>query len=452
MGDWRTMQTDQDTSILAYIMMLDVSGSMASALPMVKIDAKAFVRQTRTGDEFGINTFSTYADWLYPSGSYPDIVTVHEDGKELREAIEAIEKIATFASTNIGAAIRLANIMIENAPAKKRAFVLVSDGQHNTGSDPETILETEPPIYIAGLGIIETAYFERMLKKNTKSRFYNAPNAAQMEMVFNQIIADTMDRTLLYNRYHLLGNEPSRFEAEFIVRASSGHPEAITAVVVWTDARFHKAGNSADKYGVDITVVSPEGEELSCQSDSETGGYAVLHFEADKPGAWRLITTYNDAGDGGNTGQTVGVFTEAARPVDVELPITIERGKPITCVIRPSVREVLQDCVIEADICLERPNFDIDSLMEHYEDRTHGDYKELKKLREERIADGGEDIFPTVRSGKTARVKATDKNGEEVSFDDTTYKGSYGIHAEIKGLKDGKVIFRYCFDRAVCVA
>ena len=137
---------------VGFVMMIDVSGSMYDAIDMVKIDCKAFLRQALPMDQFGVNQFHQQASWVYPSGEDPDIVTVSPFKAETQEAANRVENIVSGGNTNIGAAIQLSNPMIGKSVSDINAFVLFSDGSHNTGPAPDTILGNTPPIYVAALG------------------------------------------------------------------------------------------------------------------------------------------------------------------------------------------------------------------------------------------------------------------------------------------------------------
>ena len=182
---------------LGFVMMLDVSDSMRNALPMVKIDSKAFVRQAHVGDQFGVNAFSDNAWWVYPSENNPKTVT--NGLKETEAAVQQIENLKTYNMTNMGEAIQLANKMISKTSTSLKAFVLLSDGYHNMGVNPVSVLGAEPPIYIAGLDIIDQSYFNALLKKNKKSKFYNSPNAYQMMLMYNHILSESTDSNLAMN-------------------------------------------------------------------------------------------------------------------------------------------------------------------------------------------------------------------------------------------------------------
>lgn len=94
---------------LAFVLMLDTSGSMADAINMVKIDAKAFVRMARKGDQFAINHFDTNASWVYPDSKNPKLLTVSQDLHETKDALNYIEAVSASGVTAMGDAIKLGN-------------------------------------------------------------------------------------------------------------------------------------------------------------------------------------------------------------------------------------------------------------------------------------------------------------------------------------------------------
>ena len=190
-----------EAKTLAFVLMLDTSGSMWNAIDMVKIDAKAFIRQARVGDQFAINEFSDNGSWVYPAGTNPKLLTVKEGLHETEAALHYIEKLKTHNMTAMGEAIQIGNQIMKNTSLTSdlKAYVILSDGAHNQGVNPVSVLGSEPPVYIAALGNVSKRYFDQLTAKNPKSRFYNQPNAYQMMLMFNQILADANDNELMLN-------------------------------------------------------------------------------------------------------------------------------------------------------------------------------------------------------------------------------------------------------------
>lgn len=275
---------------LGYVLMLDDSASMRSASFMIKIDAKAFIDCSRTEDEFGINRFEETADWIYPSGSDPSPAVVTEGRGELTAAKSAINSLKTNGNwTNIGAAVSLANDMVEKMTVANKAYVLVSDGMHNQGTSPATILKNEPPIYIAGLGSqMRKSNFESMLSKNSKSKFYNSPNAYGMMMVFNQILADSSQSLLvLNNRESCQGIDYSIQEFNI-----SGQENSSLVNIVWSDNRCHYTPDYPRNSEINLILIDPDNHSTSIRPQIVEDGFCIFDLRNVRPGKWKLLSQY----------------------------------------------------------------------------------------------------------------------------------------------------------------
>lgn len=275
---------------LGYIMMLDDSYSMHSASDMIKIDAKAFIDCSRTEDEFGINRFEADAGWVYPSGSSPAPTVVTEGRSELEAAKAAIDGLRTEGRcTNIGAAVSLANDMVEKMTSDIKAYVLISDGEHNTGSPPASILKSEPPVYIAGLGpYMQEYYFRDMLDKNTKSKFYNSPNAADMMTVFNQILADSSQSLLSLN--HLETCQGINYSIQEFSVLGRGNRTLVN--VVWSDKKYRYTSGYPDKNGINLVLIDSDNRSTSIRPRIVDDGFCIFDLHNVRPGKWKLLAQY----------------------------------------------------------------------------------------------------------------------------------------------------------------
>lgn len=300
-------------SSLGYVLMLDDSYSMRSASAVIKIDAKAFLDCSRTGDQFGINIFSDAASWLYPDDSDPQPATVTEGRSELEAAKKRIEELITKGTlTDIGAAISLGNDMLEKLHTDQRAYVLISDGVHNWGTHPSEILKNEPPIYIAGLGpYMEESYFEKMLKKNEKSKFYNSPNAFTMMQIFNQILADSSASLLQLNHMEsYLGSNYSIHE--FTI---SGQGNSTLVNVVWSDKKYRYTPDFPKEDRINLVLIDPDGQQTCIQPKIAEAGFCIYDLRNVKPGQWKILSQYTVSEP---VSATVGVI-EAGSSAEVEI-------------------------------------------------------------------------------------------------------------------------------------
>lgn len=276
---------------LGYVLMLDDSVSMQSASAMIKIDAKAFIRKSRIDDQFGINSFKEDAKWLSPEGSAPDPATVTSDRSELKAAEAAIDKLQTQGNwTNIGAAIVLGNEMIGKMTTDIQAYVLISDGENNTGVNPAKVLQDNPPIYIAGLGpYLRKESFQAMLDKNDKSTYYSSPNAEDMATVFNEILAASTNAVLALNDLNTCKGV-DYLTKEFYI---AGHGNNTLLSVVWPEQKYRYTKGYPSGNNINLILIDPTGKNTDIQPDVSEGGFCIYDLRNAKPGKWKLLMQFD---------------------------------------------------------------------------------------------------------------------------------------------------------------
>lgn len=277
---------------LAFVMMLDTSGSMDGCIDLVKIDAKAFVRQGRVGDQFAINQFSDNAGWVYPTGSDPRLITITEGLYETQKATGYIEALSTHNMTNMGEAIVLGNNILERSDvtAGLRAYVILSDGRHNQGVDPVSVLGNEPPVYIAAIGYVSKSYFDRLVVKNNKSRFYNEPSAHQMMKMFNYIVADANENELILNTLDSYQQGSDYLIKEFTITAGDNCSQLN---VVWSNKNYRYTDGYPRGYNVNVILIDPDDNETDIKPDIAEEGYCIYNLENMKPGVWKILIQYS---------------------------------------------------------------------------------------------------------------------------------------------------------------
>lgn len=428
---------------LGFVMMLDVSGSMYYALNMVKIDAKAFVRQARSGDQFAINRFSDDAKWVYPEGQNPQLVTVSDSLKETADAKKYIEQLKTYNMTNMGEAIRLGN-QIMNAStvtADLKAYVILSDGMHNWGTDPVNVLGPEPPVYIAALGSVSKQYFDRLIKKNSKSRFYNQPNAYQMMLMFNQILADSTDAGLMLNSM-----KPYEKGSDSIIETFqvSETDNAVKVNVVWSDAKYKYTSENPRDNQVNIVLIDPDDRNTDIRPDIAEEGYCIFNLENIKPGEWKVLIQYSV--EENLSGTIGGIDFRTEIKTDLLLPLSAASNQPLDFgVLTMDGSSPLENVKVTAEI--SKPGIAVSELMNRYGEKIEqklqrsrstdaaGDLNEehiLNNIRQEIMLSDGTDIFERKVVKKQLSVSP---NGDYLgSLEDMKEDGIYNVDVKIQGI------------------
>lgn len=425
---------------LAFVLMLDTSGSMWNDMEMVKIDAKAFVRQARKGDQFAINKFCTNASWVYPTGSNPKLVTVSGDLHETKQAANYIESLSAGGVTAMGDAISLGNKIMKNSVVSTdlKAYIILSDGVHNQGANPQDVLEGEPPVYIAALGNVCNSYFDKLIAKNPKSKFYNKPNAYQMMLMFNQIIADSNDSELILNE-----QDTYQKGADYVLKTFdvSDDDNAAQVNVVWSDKKYEYTSGLPKGNSINIVLIDPDNKNTDIKPDIAEDGYCIYNLKNVKPGRWKVLIQYSvpevitgtvggvdfytdiktnlmlPAGTGGGTGIRLSALNAGNPMENVKVTAQIARS------------------VMSYDDIMNQYEKEMDALRkDDFDDNENGDEIDvMEKLREEILRTEHKDIFAKQVS---THELALSKDGEYVleSSDEESKSGIYNVDVKIEGV------------------
>ncbi|MBN1658449.1 MAG: VWA domain-containing protein [Anaerolineae bacterium] len=271
---------------------IDRSGSMAGdPLSLAKMGASTFVNLTQSTDELAVTSYSDY-----PRVDFA-MATMTDANKTAAKA--AIDAIVYDNLTNIGGGLQtsLDQITAAGSPLSNEVIILLSDGMHNTGTDPDLVLPAikarNVNVYTIGLGSADASLMRRIATE-TGGNYIYASNNAELQGHFQQILAEmrnngllervdgtlggtaaggrTADTSVLVDAYTsaagqvtfiLAWNNPSE-EADLVVRRPNG------VVVSSTDAgvQFVYDSANASKY---YRITSPEaGEWLVSVSNAGT--------------------------------------------------------------------------------------------------------------------------------------------------------------------------------------
>lgn len=424
---------------LAFVLMLDTSGSMQNAIEMVKIDAKAFVRQARKGDQFAVNQFNSKAKWVYPTDSNPKLLTVSSDLHETKKAAEYIEKLGASGTTAMGEAIRLGNEIIENSVVNTdlQAYVMLSDGYHNSGVKPQDVLGAEPPIYIAALGNISKSYFDKLTAKNKKSKFYNKPNAYQMMLLFNEITADSTDSELVLNEQDAYQKGSDYILKTFDV---SSDDNAAQVNVVWSNKKYTYTSEMPQKNTINIVLIDPDDNSTDIKPDIAEDGYCIYNLENVKPGKWKVLIQYSVPEMLSGTIGGIDFYT------DIKTNLMLPAGSKGVDDIRVSVLndgETMDNVSVTAQVASpimsdedikNQYQREIEELMKDTQDNDeNGDETDvIEKLHDKILRTEQKDIFAKQVS---THELVLSKDGEYVlDYDGDSVSGVCNIDVKIEGV------------------
>jgi Mg-chelatase subunit ChlD len=192
----RVYKPNETAGRIAVVLVLDKSGSMddefqnRTKLDWAKEAAINLVNLTFDGDYLGLITFSTYPELTQ------SIVIVNSTTRST--IIDKIQSITAKGWTNIGDSLKLAVDILGDQGLKglKRAIIFLTDGRHNTGTDPISILgyvkNSSIPVYTIGLGepnvgdgINETLL--QIIASETGGKYYHAPTPDKLKEIFDNI-------------------------------------------------------------------------------------------------------------------------------------------------------------------------------------------------------------------------------------------------------------------------
>jgi hypothetical protein len=435
---WNLNIVQQQDQTVGFVMMLDTSGSMQSAIPMVKIDAKAFLDEVKKGDQFGVNRFSDNAAWVYPTNA--KIVTITSyPSNEVIEAKKEIEKLTSHGMTNIGEAITLGNNMIKDATTNTKAFILLSDGEHNEGVAPDQVLGNEPPIYVAGLGYrLKEEYFDKMLAKNTNSRYYYTPDAIGMMQIFNEIRGLAPNSLLTTNQIDKMQGSDYKIIKTNVV-TDSGEAQIS---VVWSDNQFTYTSGYPYEKNFNAILYDPQGRKTAHTPEIIDGGYCIFNLKDAVTGEWLVLIQFALSGKPDAHCTTGVVQFGSTTKMMLTTPNTVKLGEPV------SIRVILTDNGVPMENVniharIVRPLISVDNALIKYAealksiqvnnesmvDRMGEDIAKLETFRMQNLH--REDIFGVESLFQPLQLSV---NGDyEYLFENTNEAGSYTIEVVASG-------------------
>jgi hypothetical protein len=288
---------------------------------------------TLAGEELGIVSFAARETVDFPMREVTD-----EDARDAAlAAIDAIPR--TGAATNVGAGLEAALHEIETqseTPACSEAIVLITDGHHNTGTDPMTVLpaivDRGVRVYSVGIGTNVGAGLLGALADSTGGEFFQLATAEDLVDVTADIAAAVRAAIQAGRQGGATSGEFQDF-AILIDRLS----EDVTNILDW------------DEGTLDLLLISPSGDEIDVESaeareDVEAvrrGDHLYIRVVNPEDGTWTarvmpveidgtshfLLTTIAEA-----RGVSVTASTDRdvyPFPVPIRLRVSVVAGVPV---------------------------------------------------------------------------------------------------------------------------
>jgi len=329
--DWIIMGTN-----LSQVICIDRSGSMdGSPISLAKQAGKLFVDlvEKEKKEFIAVTSFASGASTDY------SLTEVTNDGVK-SSAKSAIGGLSSSGDTAIGMGLSNSLAELQTLPegeSAKECIILLSDGDHNSGPDPSTVVPSlvtrKAAVYTVGLGNDVNVGLLQGIAADTGGKYYHASSAGQLQRIFTDISAE-------------LENEETAEETEGELTPGGNEQTDITVDSFSTQMTFMLRWDDGD---FDLKLLKPDlSTEINSSNynsyneveyvKSTEGKYAFFRVGGTTlaQGKWRMIVE----ADGTNTADVSYSTQVLANANDVEFTVLSSQDEytyPETPVITASV-------------------------------------------------------------------------------------------------------------------
>ena len=197
------------TGGLTVMLLIDRSGSMVGGrIQFAKSAANLFTKFLRTGDRVGVASFSSFASLDFPLTAIT--------GDSTRAAVQTtINSLAATGATNVGDGLfsALGELTSQSQRSCNEIIVLLSDGDHNTGTDPSfaiPLLRDECiTVLTVGVGFGLSIGGEATLQSiasQTGGKFFRIASNFGLVSAFLRFVMESMGNGLLTRAPSVVGS------------------------------------------------------------------------------------------------------------------------------------------------------------------------------------------------------------------------------------------------------
>lgn len=186
---------------LRVMLLLDRSGSMSiqNRLTFAKLGAKQFINFVRVDDGLGVASFSSSASVNFP------LTTVTGSGTRAT-ARAAVDSLSASGATNIGGGLlaALGQITSQTNRSCNEIIVLLSDGDHNTGTSPGAVI---PQLQMEGVTVLSVGVGSGLstsgeatlqnIATQTGGKFFRVSNAFDLVALFFRLVFESIGNGLM---------------------------------------------------------------------------------------------------------------------------------------------------------------------------------------------------------------------------------------------------------------
>jgi M6 family metalloprotease-like protein len=258
---------------LNVILVLDRSGSMTGdKIAKAKEASKLVIDIMKIGDSIGLVSFSHNIVLNYPLTR----VTDHKVKEELKKAVDSL---VAEGNTNIGGGLNETIQELAKVGYASAVAVLLSDGQHNTGTHPDQVLPllTQKGIVVHAIALGSDADQGLMAKigRETGGVYLFSPTPEELLSVFfTTVSVSKHHQTLLVSRYALRAQQPER--AQILVDEAS----ELNILTVWNKGK------------VAVNLIDPDGNDVNRTAGNvrvaQSEFYELWTIEKPRLGVWMM--------------------------------------------------------------------------------------------------------------------------------------------------------------------
>jgi Mg-chelatase subunit ChlD len=293
-----TVGFNTGTGGLRVMLVIDKSGSMdiEQRLTLAKQGAKLFIDFLRDGDSLGIASFDCDTTLNFP------LTAISGNGTK-SAAKAAIDSISLGGATNIGGGVQLALSQITSQTDRScnEIIVLLTDGDHNCGTTPESVI---PGLQDAGVTVLTVAVGSGIssfgeatlqnLASQTSGKFFRVANSFGLVGLFFELFLESSVKS-----NGLLARAPLAISSgqvkEIQIPVESGVENAVFGIAL-ADAADMVTLSLRSPSGAVITEATAAGNpNVEFISEPNSKAFRIL---APEPGIWMMIISAGAIGNG----------------------------------------------------------------------------------------------------------------------------------------------------------
>jgi Mg-chelatase subunit ChlD/cytoskeletal protein CcmA (bactofilin family) len=274
---------------LRVVLLLDRSGSMLTGdrLVFAKRGANLFTTFVRVGDGLGVASFADS-----PSVNFP-LTTIVDDSTKLA-AENAVNSLVAVGNTNIGGGLLTALGQITAQPERScnEIIVLLSDGDHNTGTLPSAAIPqlkaANVTVFAIGVGSGISTGGEATLQAiatETGGRFFRVSNASDLVALFLRLAFESTGSGLLTRAPESISSGEVKRIPVFVEAGATSATFAVTTV----DPASSISLSLETPSGTVITESNSVGNpSITFVSDPNSKAFQV---QAPEGGLWHIVVS-----------------------------------------------------------------------------------------------------------------------------------------------------------------